>query len=163
MQVRQTNRLGRRSFDVLLPYADISTGRSEVTSQPGAVWVVIGALFGAGALINVVARDDEWLSNAVVGLLISAALGVIWLAKRTPWVGFPPLMLVGRSERTEEFLQRVMDRRAEHIVMRTAEHGLTHAFRLIEEWKSGNIISEGEARRLWDLVQAKDRGTGGYL
>jgi len=161
VRVRQTTRLGRHTLDEVVPFAQISTGRAEVISQPSVGWAVVAALFGAGALFNVITRDDDWVVNAAVGLLISIVFGLVWLAKRTRWVGYAPLMLIDRSGESNEFLQRVMDRRAEHLVVRLVVQDPRAAFRLIEEWKNGKIVSEGEARRLREFAESRQRGTGG--
>ncbi|MCP4966562.1 MAG: hypothetical protein GY926_15200 [bacterium] len=70
-------------------------------------------------------------------------------------------MLIDRSGESNEFLQLVMDRRAEHLVVRLVEQDPRAAFRLIEEWKNGKIVSEGEAQRLREFAESKQRGTDG--
>ncbi|MEM9518056.1 MAG: hypothetical protein AAGA37_01935 [Actinomycetota bacterium] len=163
VEVRQSTRWGRRSFHGTIPYQEISPGRRSVVERASSGWLIAGALFASGVVFNLLARNDGWVANAAFGAMITTILSLVWVAKRTKWVGYPPLMVINRGDRSEDFLTIVMQARAEHIVTRVAEHDLTAAFRLIEEWRHATLISDSEAQQLWAHAQSRTHNPGGYL
>lgn len=163
VRIRQSNRWGQVVFNSSVPFDRLSTGRTEVNSRASMLWLIAAGVFGSGVILNLLARDGDWVGNSVFGAALSALFVLVWLAGRIRWIGFEPILVIDRGQRTMDFLAAVMKNRAEHIVLRVAEHDLTAAYRLIQEWQAGKLITEQEANDLWKFVAADAPGSGGYL
>ncbi len=163
IQLRQTSRWGLRSVDTLIPFTELAEVKRRLTGEPSPFWLVGAGAMALGVISNLITRDELWIGNVLLGSAISAFLAYMWKARRIPLWGLPPLMLVDQGDRTRAFLSAVLNARAEHIVTRIAEHDLTAAFRLINEWRTGGLISADEATRLWRLVESRSPGADGYL
>ncbi|MGH1489855.1 MAG: hypothetical protein ACRBK7_10760 [Acidimicrobiales bacterium] len=163
VRVRQSNRLGQSAVNTSTPFEELSIGQTEFDGRASMLWLIASGLFGAGVFYNLLTRNEDWVANVVIGIALSALLILIWLTGRIRWIGFQPVFVIDRGQRTAEFLAAVMARRAEHIVVRVAEHDLTAAYRVIQEWRAGQLITDQQAGDLWKLVASDAPGAAGYL
>ncbi len=163
VRVRQSNRWGQSAVNTSIPFVELSTGQTEVDSRASMLWLIASGLFGSGVSYNLLTRNEDWVANVVVGIALSTLLLLIWLTARIRWIGFHPVFVLDRGQRTAEFLAAVSERRAEHIVVRVAEHDVAAAYRVIQEWRTGQLITEQQAGDLWKLVASDAPGGGGYL